>query len=99
MLFGLTLVQLTYSMGYFHSLFVLDVLESYIFDLCIVIDACFSLSVPTDRTWWLVGWWNTLTPLDEESIMLAMTPDDLSYKDIQYCSISTHCEIHSAMIL
>ena len=38
-------------------------------------------------------------PLEEESIMLAMTPDDLSDKDIQYCSTYTHCEIHPAMIL
>ena len=37
--------------------------------------------------------------LEEESIILAMTPDDLSDKDIQYCSTYTHCEIHPAMIL
>nr|XP_022343909.1 DNA-directed RNA polymerase II subunit RPB2-like isoform X2 [Crassostrea virginica] len=40
-----------------------------------------------------------IDPLEEESIMLAMTPDDLSDKDIQYCSTYTHCEIHPAMIL
>ncbi|XP_060066660.1 DNA-directed RNA polymerase II subunit RPB2 [Ylistrum balloti] len=41
-----------------------------------------------------------IDPLEEESIMLAMTPDDLSEdKDVQYCSTYTHCEIHPAMIL
>lgn len=40
-----------------------------------------------------------IDPLEEESIMLAMTPDDLSDKDVQYCSTYTHCEIHPAMIL
>ena len=40
-----------------------------------------------------------IDPLEKESIMLAMTPDDLSDKDIQYCSTCTHCEIHHAMIL
>ena len=38
-----------------------------------------------------------IDPLEEESIMLAMTPDDLSDKDIQYCSTYTHCEIHPAI--
>ena len=40
-----------------------------------------------------------IDPLEEDSIMLAMTPDDLSDKDIQYCSTYTHSEIHPAMIL
>ncbi|KAK3095710.1 hypothetical protein FSP39_017914 [Pinctada imbricata] len=40
-----------------------------------------------------------IDPLEEESIMLAMTPDDLTDKDVQYCSTYTHCEIHPAMIL
>ncbi|XP_048757218.2 DNA-directed RNA polymerase II subunit RPB2 isoform X1 [Ostrea edulis] len=40
-----------------------------------------------------------IDPLEEESIMLAMTPDDLSDKDVQYCSTYTHCEVHPAMIL
>ena len=40
-----------------------------------------------------------IDPLEEESIMLAMTPDDLSEKDVAYCSTYTHCEIHPAMIL
>ncbi|XP_063435177.1 DNA-directed RNA polymerase II subunit RPB2 [Mytilus trossulus] len=41
-----------------------------------------------------------IDPLEEESIMLAMTPDDLAEKEEgQYCSTYTHCEIHPAMIL
>lgn len=40
-----------------------------------------------------------IDPLEEESIMLAMTPDDLAEKDVHYCSTYTHCEIHPAMIL
>ena len=40
-----------------------------------------------------------IDPLEEESIMLAMTPDDLQDKDVSYCSTYTHCEIHPAMIL
>lgn len=40
-----------------------------------------------------------IDPLEEESIMLAMTPDDLTEKDVAYCSTYTHCEIHPAMIL
>ena len=40
-----------------------------------------------------------IDPLEEESIMLAMTPEDLHEKDISYCSTFTHCEIHPAMIL
>ena len=39
-------------------------------------------------------------PLEEETIMLAMTPDDLvADKESAYCSTYTHCEIHPAMIL
>ena len=41
-----------------------------------------------------------IDPLEEETIMLAMTPDDLvEDKDSAYCSTYTHCEIHPAMIL
>lgn len=35
--------------------------------------------------------------LEEETVMIAMTPDDLSGP--VYCSTYTHCEIHPAMIL
>ncbi len=37
--------------------------------------------------------------MEEETIMLAMTPDDLQEKGIAYCSTYTHCEVHPAMIL
>ena len=37
--------------------------------------------------------------LEEETIMLAMTPDDLQEKGAGYCSTYTHCEIHPSMIL
>ncbi|XP_039254275.1 DNA-directed RNA polymerase II subunit RPB2 [Styela clava] len=37
--------------------------------------------------------------LEEETIMLAMFPEDLQDKGEQYCSTYTHCEIHPAMIL
>ena len=37
--------------------------------------------------------------MEEETIMLAMTPDDLQEKGMGYCSTYTHCEIHPAMIL
>nr|XP_060618667.1 DNA-directed RNA polymerase II subunit RPB2-like [Anolis sagrei ordinatus] len=37
--------------------------------------------------------------LEEETVMLAMTPDDLQEKGIAYCSTYTHCEIHPSMIL
>jgi len=38
--------------------------------------------------------------LEEETIMLAMTPDDLTAeKGAGYCSTYTHCEIHPSMIL
>ncbi|XP_025093767.1 DNA-directed RNA polymerase II subunit RPB2 [Pomacea canaliculata] len=41
-----------------------------------------------------------IDPLEEETIMLAMTPDDLREdKESAYCSTYTHCEIHPAMIL
>ncbi|XP_076466253.1 DNA-directed RNA polymerase II subunit RPB2 [Babylonia areolata] len=41
-----------------------------------------------------------IDPLEEETIMLAMTPDDLvEDKESAYCSTYTHCEIHPAMIL
>ncbi|XP_033632783.1 DNA-directed RNA polymerase II subunit RPB2 [Asterias rubens] len=36
---------------------------------------------------------------EEETIMLAMTPDDLIEKGSMYCSTYTHCEIHPSMIL
>ncbi|KAK7916264.1 hypothetical protein WMY93_012025 [Mugilogobius chulae] len=37
--------------------------------------------------------------LEEETVMLAMTPDDLQEKGVAYCSTYTHCEIHPSMIL
>ena len=38
--------------------------------------------------------------LEEETVMIAMTPDDLSPEGgASYCSTYTHCEIHPAMIL
>ncbi|KAK6174601.1 hypothetical protein SNE40_017842 [Patella caerulea] len=40
-----------------------------------------------------------IDPLEEETTMLAMTPDDLCEKEAQYCSTYTHCEIHPSMIL
>ena len=37
---------------------------------------------------------------EEETVMVAMTPDDLMVEKGQaYCSTYTHCEIHPAMIL
>ena len=37
---------------------------------------------------------------EEESVMIAMTPDDLADKEGGgYCSTYTHCEIHPSMIL
>ncbi|GFO49685.1 DNA-directed RNA polymerase subunit beta, partial [Plakobranchus ocellatus] len=43
-----------------------------------------------------------IDPLEEEAVMLAMSPLDFSSdggKDVSYCSTYTHCEIHPAMIL
>ncbi|CAH1783667.1 unnamed protein product [Owenia fusiformis] len=37
--------------------------------------------------------------LEEECIMVAMTPDDLQDKSSAYCSTYTHCEAHPSMIL
>lgn len=37
--------------------------------------------------------------LEEETVMIAMTPDDLQESDNPYCSTYTHCEIHPSMIL
>lgn len=38
--------------------------------------------------------------LEEETVMIAMTPEDLSPDGgPSYCSTYTHCEIHPAMIL
>lgn len=37
--------------------------------------------------------------MEEECIMVAMTVDDLSPKDVIYCSTYSHCEIHPSMIL
>ncbi|XP_033126441.1 DNA-directed RNA polymerase II subunit RPB2 [Anneissia japonica] len=36
---------------------------------------------------------------EEETIMLAMSPDDLREKGLGYCSTYTHCEIHPSMML
>ena len=86
----------------FHGLssfsFVVDVRESYIFDLSVVINPCLSLCYSWQDLV-AIGVVEYIDPLEEESIMLAMTPDDLSDKDIQYCSTYTHCKIHPAMIL
>jgi len=37
--------------------------------------------------------------MEEETVMLAMTPDELQEKGAHYCSTYTHCEIHPSMIL
>ena len=37
--------------------------------------------------------------LEEETVMIAMTPDDLQDSDMAYCNTYTHCEIHPSMIL
>lgn len=38
--------------------------------------------------------------LEEETVMIAMSPDDLAQvKEYAYCTTYTHCEIHPAMIL
>lgn len=37
--------------------------------------------------------------LEEETVMIAMTPDDLQDTDMAYCSTYTHCEIHPSMVL
>ena len=37
--------------------------------------------------------------LEEETVMIAMTPDDLVDTDMAYCSTYTHSEIHPSMIL
>lgn len=37
--------------------------------------------------------------MEEETVMLAMTPDELQEKGAGYCSTYTHCEIHPSMIL
>lgn len=36
---------------------------------------------------------------EEETVMIAMTPDDLQDIEMAYCSTYTHCEIHPSMIL
>ncbi|KAK4336736.1 hypothetical protein RND71_044136 [Anisodus tanguticus] len=37
--------------------------------------------------------------LEEETAMIAMTPDELMNTEMAYCSTYTHCEIHPSMIL
>jgi DNA-directed RNA polymerase II subunit RPB2 len=37
--------------------------------------------------------------LEEETVMIAMTPDYLRETEMMYCSTYTHCEIHPSMIL
>ncbi len=37
--------------------------------------------------------------LEEEQVMIAMTPEDLQEGEGCYCTTYTHCEIHPAMIL
>ena len=37
--------------------------------------------------------------LEEEQVMIAMTPEDLQEGEGSYCTTYTHCEIHPAMIL
>uniref|UniRef100_A0A8C5KSY9 DNA-directed RNA polymerase subunit beta n=1 Tax=Jaculus jaculus TaxID=51337 RepID=A0A8C5KSY9_JACJA len=66
--------------------------------------AGFVLNVPGDKeTDWqdLVasGVVEYIDTLEEETVMLAMTPDDLQEKEVAYCSTYTHCEIHPSMIL
>lgn len=56
---------------------------------------------------WLFSWQDLVASgvveyidtLEEETVMLAMTPDDLQEKGVAYCSTYTHCEIHPSMIL
>lgn len=36
---------------------------------------------------------------EEETVMVAMTPDELIEKGQAYCYTYTHCEIHPSMIL
>ncbi|NWI16561.1 RPB2 polymerase, partial [Crypturellus soui] len=58
-------------------------------------------------TRWLFSWQDLVASgvveyidtLEEETVMLAMTPDDLQEKGVAYCSTYTHCEIHPSMIL
>lgn len=37
--------------------------------------------------------------MEEETVMLAMTPEELAEKGQTYCTTYTHCEIHPSMIL
>eukprot|EP00118_Oscarella_pearsei_P025653 m.308540 g.308540 ORF g.308540 m.308540 type:complete len:1181 (+) comp44175_c0_seq1:66-3608(+) len=37
--------------------------------------------------------------LEEETVMVAMVPEDLQHEGQPYCSTYTHCEIHPSMIL
>ncbi|ESO11076.1 hypothetical protein HELRODRAFT_72376 [Helobdella robusta] len=37
--------------------------------------------------------------MEEETVMVAMTPEELVEKGILYCTTYTHCEIHPSMIL
>ena len=61
---------------YIPSLFLAGVLETYIYDLCVVIDPCLSLSF-SGQDIVASGVIEYIDPLEEETIMLAMTPDDL----------------------
>lgn len=49
---------------------------------------------------WLLGVVEYIDTLEEETVMIAMSPDDLRQeKEYAYCTTYTHCEIHPAMIL
>ncbi|CAF0895008.1 unnamed protein product, partial [Didymodactylos carnosus] len=60
-----------------------------------------------EREYTRFGWQNLVAEgvveyidcLEEETSMIAMTPEDLLAKDNPYCSTYTHCEIHPSMIL
>lgn len=60
-------------------------------------DGCLSLSSWQDLV--AGGVVEYIDTLEEETVMIAMTPDDLQEKGVGYCSTYTHCEIHPAMIL
>ena len=63
----------------------------------LLVDGCLSLSSWQDLV--AGGVVEYIDTLEEETVMIAMTPDDLQEKGVGYCSTYTHCEIHPAMIL
>ncbi|KAH9419431.1 DNA-directed RNA polymerase II subunit RPB2 [Dermatophagoides pteronyssinus] len=50
-------------------------------------------------SWHDLGVVEYIDTLEEETVMIAMTPDDLQESENPYCSTYTHCEIHPSMIL